>query len=84
MSYHIKSFRRFISRRGCRSVMISDNSKSFVSNETLEFVNELSVDWSMKMPLAPWHGGFLERMVRSAKALFRKTLHTAKVTYEGL
>ena len=64
--------------------MISGNGRNFVSNETLEFVNGLSVEWNLKMPLAPWHGGFFERMVRSAKALFRKTLHIAKVIYEGL
>ena len=36
------------------------------------------------MPLAPWHGGFLEWMVRSTKTLLRKTLQTAKLIYEEL
>ena len=57
----IKSFRRFISRRGCPSVMISDNGRNFVSNETVEFVNGLGVNWRLNMPLAPWHGGFFLR-----------------------
>ena len=80
----IKSFRRFISRRGGPSVIISDNGRNFVSNEKVEFVNGLGVDWRLNMPLAPWHGGFFERMVRSTKTLLRKTLQTAKLTYEEL
>ena len=64
--------------------MISDNGRNFVSNETVEFVNGLGVDWRLNMPLAPWHGSFFERMVRSTKALLRKTLQTAKLTYEEL
>ena len=77
-----KSFRRFVSRRGCPSVMISDNVRNFVSNETVEYVNGFGVDWRLNIPLAPWYGGFFERMVRNTKTLLMKTLQTAKLTYE--
>ena len=80
----IKIFRRFISRWGCPSVMISDDGRNFVSNETVEFVNGLGVDWRLNMPLALWHEVFFERMVRSTKMLLRKALQTAKLTYEEL
>ena len=83
-SLFIKSFRRFVSRRGCPSVMIIDNGRNFVSNETVEFVNGLRVNWRLNMPLAPWHGGFLEWMVRITKTLLRKKLQTAKLIYEEL
>ena len=36
------------------------------------------------MPLAPWYGGLFERMVRTTKTILRKTLETAKLTYEEL
>ena len=36
------------------------------------------------MLLTPWHRGFFERIVRSTKTLLRKTLQTAKLTYEEL
>ena len=36
------------------------------------------------MLLAPWHGGFFEKIVRSTKTLLSKTLQTAKLTYEEL
>ena len=64
--------------------MISDNGRNFVSSETIEYVNGLGVDWRLNMPLAPWHGGFFERMVKSTKTLLRKTLQKAKLTYEEL
>ena len=80
----IKSFRRFVSRRGCPSVMIIHNGRNFVSNETVEFVSGLSVNWRLNMPLAPWHGGFVEMMARNTKTLLRKTLQTVKLTYEEL
>ena len=79
----IKSFRQFVSRPGCPSVMISGNGGNFVSNKTVEFVNGLGVDW-LNLPLASWHVGFFERMVRRTKTLLRKTLQTAKLTYEEL
>ena len=75
----IKGFRRFVSKRGCPSVMISDNGRKFVSNETVEFVNGVGVDWMLIMQLAPWHGGFFERIVRSTKTLSRKALQTGKL-----
>ena len=36
------------------------------------------------MPLALWHGGFFKRIVRCTKMLLKKTLETAKLTYEEL
>ena len=47
-------------------------------------MNWLGVDWRLNMLLAPWHGGFFEKIVRSTKTLLRKTLQTAKLTYEEL
>jgi hypothetical protein len=33
---------------------------------------------------APWWGGFFERLVKSTKRCLKKTLGTAKLTYEEL
>ena len=54
-SSFIESFRQFVSRQCCPSVMISDNGRNFVSNETVQFVNGLGlgVDWRLNMLLAP-------------------------------
>ena len=47
-------------------------------------MNGLGVDWRLNMLLTPWHRGFFERIARSTKTLLRKTLQTAKLTYEEL
>ena len=80
----IKCFRRFVSRRGCPNFVISDGGKNFVSVETQNFVSKMGVDWRVNLPLAPWHGGFFERLVRSTKSLLRKQLQTQRVSYEEL
>ena len=36
------------------------------------------------MALAPWWGGFFERLVKSTKRCLKKSLGTARVTYEEL
>ena len=80
----IKCFRRFVSRRGCPNFVISDGGKNFVSVETQNFVSNMGVDWRVNFPLAPWHGGFFERLVRSTKSLPRKQQQTQKLSYEEL
>ena len=69
----IRSFRRFISRRGCPDNIISDNGKNFVSKSSQNFISNLNVRWHFNLPLALWHGGFFERLVRSVKDLLQKT-----------
>lgn len=80
----IRSFRRMIARRGCPSNVISDNGSNFISAETQTFVTSLGVDWDLNIPLAPWHGGFFERMVKSAKELLRKELTNNRLTFEEM
>ena len=80
----IRSFRRMIARRGCPNNVISDNGSNFISTETQTFVTSLGVDWDLNIPLAPWHGGFFERMVKSAKELLRKELLNNRLTFEEM
>ena len=80
----IKSIRRFICRRGCPSNAISDHGKNFVSADTQTYVSYLGIYWHLNTPLAPWHGGFFERLVRSVKELLRKELKNYKLSFEEL
>ena len=80
----IRSFRRFISRGGCPSNVISDNGKNCVSVETKRFVSSIGVNWINKLPLAPWHGSFFERLIKSTKILLRKQLEKSRLNYEEL
>ena len=80
----IRSFRRFISRRGCPCNVITDNGSNFMLTHTQSYVNNLGVHWHANLPLAPWHGGFFERLVRSVKELLRKVVANARLTFEEL
>ena len=80
----INSFRRMIARRGCPNNMISDNGKNFISDETQSFASNLGINWDLNLPLAPWHGVFFERLVRSTKTLLKKDLQNYKLSYDEL
>ena len=57
----LQSFRRFIARRGCPALMISDNGAQFIAEETKEFASNHMIDWKYNVPLSPWTGGMWER-----------------------
>ena len=88
-------FRRFATRRGPVSVMYSDNAQTFRC--VTRHLNILQSDpnihdllarrkllWIYSASLAPWWGGFWERMVRSVKDLLRRTNGRACLFYDEL
>ena len=91
----LRSFRRFIARRGLPSKIVSDNATTFksASKQITELMNnpgmkqylsEKKVQWIFNLERAPWWGGLFERMVRSMKRCLKKTIGGAKLTYEKL
>jgi len=80
----IRSLSRMIARRGCPNNIISDNGTNFTAARTSNHVAELGIEWHFNLPLAPWHGGFFERMVRSVKELLRKELQQSKLNYDQM
>lgn len=90
----ILALRRFISRRGKVSVIQSDNGTNFTGCRNLlksidwskvrrdeKLVN---ITWKLNVPLAPWWGGYWERLIGLVKNLLRKNLGKAALTYEEL
>ena len=71
------AIRRFAARRGMPSVFISDNAKTFESarNHIYRVYGVHSPQWRFIPPSSPWWGGWWERLVRSVKLCFYKTLH---------
>ena len=87
--------KKFIARRGAPSLMISDNAKTFkataewikkmVRSEIVQGVLENhQIEWKINLALAPWWGGFYERMVGLVKRSLKKTLGNARLNYEEL
>ncbi|VDI04633.1 Hypothetical predicted protein [Mytilus galloprovincialis] len=89
------AFRRFISARGTPSTIISDNATQFkLGSETLKsvwnhviksedvqnFTMNNGLCWKFITELAPWMGGFYERLVGVVKRSLRKSLNKRLIT----
>lgn len=91
----LRSFKRFTSRRGIPSMMVSDNGKTFKSAskiirgvldrpEVKNHFAELRVEWRFNLEKAPWWGGIFERMIKSTKRCLKKSIGRAYLTYDEL
>ena len=54
----VNCFKRFISHCGTPTKVVSDNFKSFKSNETEAYFKEINVTWKPILEKSPWWGGF--------------------------
>ena len=90
---------RFIARHGPPRMILSDNAQQFktskavlekawrnvLTNETLnEFTSNQGIRWRFIVELAPWMGGFYERLVGLTKRALRKTIGTRYLTQRQL
>ena len=76
----LRSFRRFVARRGVPCQMISDNGKTFKAASTA--LRE--VKWVFNVPKAPWWGGVFERLVKCVKRCLKKMVGQAKLSTDEL
>jgi len=91
----INSLRRFISRRGNVSTIVSDNGTNIVSgNKELResigqwnlsvvqnWLKQKCVDWQFNPPNAPHFGGIFEREIRTIKKVLNALLREQKITF---
>ena len=94
----INALRRFISRRGQVSHLLSDNGTNFVgaSRELKEALAALDhdhiqrvlrsagVDWKFNPPGASHYGGTWERMIRSIRRVLKSVLHQQQLDDDSL
>ena len=91
----ILGLRRFIARHGTPRKIVSDNAKQFKATKTVlgkawenvlidkrvsEFATYQGIDWKYIVELAPWMGGFYERLVGLTKRILRKTIGNKHLT----
>ena len=79
-----RCLKRFMARRGVMELVISDNFKTFISEDVKAFLSKERIKWNFILPKAPWWGGYYERLIRIVKECLRKTLGKARLTYEEL
>ena len=95
VSSFLQAFRRFASRRGLPSLLVSDNAKTYKSaskeirnlsraEEVWRYLSNNRITWQFIVEKAPWWGGFWERLVRSIKRPLKKVIGRASLTYEEL
>ncbi|XP_045541691.1 uncharacterized protein LOC106718201 isoform X2 [Papilio machaon] len=90
----IRTFRRFIARRGRPNLMISDNGTNFTGTKNLltnldwDEVQRVSsimrIKWKLNSPTAAWWGGFFERMIKIVKNILRRVLGMSTVSYDEM
>ena len=90
-----QTLKKFTARHGTPSLMVSDNAKTFVAtakwlkklyrDPTVQhFLQENNIRWRFNLSLAPWWGGFFERLVGLVKRTLRKVLGNARLCFEEL
>ena len=82
-------FKRFVAQRGTPSDVISDNAMCFrtansvfesvwknihESEDVWSYISSCRINWLFNVELAPWMGGFYERLVGLVKRSLRKTI----------
>ena len=80
----INCFKRFISRCGTPTKVVSDNFKSFKSNETEAYFKEINVTWKSILEKLPWWGLFYERIIAILKSGLRKIVRSVNLKFEKL
>ena len=91
----LRCFKRFVSRRGLPSLIVSDNGATFKSaakviqsimkhSEVQQYLSDVNLRWSFNIERAPWWGGFFERMVQLLKRCLRKMVGQSRLTYDEL
>ena len=89
------ALRRFISQRGRPVEITSDNALTFNSaskalqmiwknntkhEEIQSYVSNVGIKWLFIVEMAPWMGGFYERLVGLVKRAMRKTIQRKLLT----
>ena len=91
----LRLFRRFASRRGLPSTLITDNAKTFKASsqiiarisrasEVVQFLSNHRITWTFITEWAPWWGGFWERLIRSVKRCLKKSIGRANLSFDEL
>ena len=80
----ISCLKRFLSRRGCVNMFISNNFSGFKLNEVANFLRLNDIIWKYILSLSPWWEDFYERLIRIIKSTLRKILGNGTLNYKEL
>ncbi|XP_028404076.1 uncharacterized protein LOC114526748 [Dendronephthya gigantea] len=95
VSTFLQPFRRFTTRRGLPTKLLSENAKSFKaaskevngivrSAEVQRYFANKGITWDFIVEKAPWQRGFWERMVKCVKRCLKKVIGHASLSFEEM
>ena len=91
----LRSFRKFVARRGTPALVVSDNAKTFKASakffrklysdpQVRNYFDISRIRWRFNLDRSPWWGGFFERLMGSVKRPLRKVLGNARLNSDEL
>ena len=80
----VNSLKKFISRRDCPRIILSDIGTAFIAELTQNFAAICNIKWKISLTEAPWFGGFWERLVSPAKRSMKETLRNSTECFNEL
>ncbi len=95
----LSCLRKFIARRGCPKMIISDNALQFKSvqkmlseswmnpfpnDEVLNYCAKYNINWKFIPEISPWMGGFYERLIQMVKSCLKKSVGRRLLTLDQL
>ena len=94
-SEFLRSFKRFIARRGRPEKICSDNGRTFVAvakwlkavmadEKVHDFLSRKRIQCQFNLSRAPWWGGHFERMIGIVKGSLYKTIGNGFLTWTEL
>ena len=80
----ILALRRFLPKHGKAELIISNNFKTFLSEDVKVFLQDVYMQWKFILERSPWWGGFYERLVGIMKSCLKKIMGKALITFGKL
>ena len=77
----VYSFSRFIPRRGCPSLLVSDNRTIFTANEIQSFISDRNIIWKFNIDATQLWGGMWERLIASVKRCAKKVIGLQRLLF---
>ena len=91
----LRSFGKFVARRGIPALVVSDNAKTFKARakylrklysdpQVRNYLDTSGIRWKFNVNISWWWSGYFEGLVGSVKRPLRKVLGNARLTFDEL
>ena len=79
---YVRCLKRFVGRRELPKSILSDNGKTFKTDQLKVSNTKNGIIWRFNLAKAPWWGRLFERLIRSTKRCLRMCVRNCTLTYE--